>query len=128
PMTDSLHASFPVHQEEDVIASRRLVRIGVVSLLVGALGAFFAGLILVVNTGTLRPSAAGPHGTQPAPREISRVEQTPIWYVRDGIDLRDAQKRELETWGWLDRDAGLAEIPIERAIDLVLRTPARVTP
>jgi hypothetical protein len=36
-------------------------------------------------------------------------------------DLRDAQRRELAGWGWGDRDAGIARIPIDRAMDLVVK-------
>jgi len=36
-------------------------------------------------------------------------------------DLRDAQRRELAGWGWVDRDAGIARIPIDRAMDLVVK-------
>jgi hypothetical protein len=112
---------FAVHQEEDVVASGRLVRIGVVSVAVGALGVFVAGALLVVRVGAVTPSLTGAHGPLPAPREISGLEQTPIRDTRVGEDLLDAQKRRLETWSWVDRDAGIARIPIRRAMDVVAR-------
>jgi len=115
------HRGFEVHQEDDVVASRRLVRIGVVSTAIGAIGVLVAGLVLSAGAGSVTPSLAGPGGALPAPREISEVEQTPIWSTRDGEDLRDAQRRELESWGWVDRDAGVAHIPIDRAMDLVMK-------
>jgi hypothetical protein len=112
---------FEVHQEEDVVASRRLVRIGVVSVAVGAIGVLVAGVLLAIRVGSVRPSNAGATGPPPAPREISQVEQTPIWNTRVAWDLRDAQRRELAGWGWVDRDAGIARIPIDRAMDLVVK-------
>ena len=111
---------FPVHQEEDVVASGRLWRIGVAGVLVGAVGVVVAGILLVVRVGDLRPSFAGPGGPRAAAREISQVEQTPILDARDGEDLHAAQRRELDGWGWADRDAGIARIPIQRAMDLVV--------
>ena len=36
-------------------------------------------------------------------------------------DLRERQRRELESWGWVDRKAGIAKIPIDRAIDIVAK-------
>jgi hypothetical protein len=112
---------FEVHQEEDVVASRSLVRIGVVSVLVGAIGVLIAGLLLAIRVGGVKPSLAGPSGPRVAPREISQAEQTPIWDTRVAGDLRDAQRRELAGWGWGDRDAGIARIPIDRAMDLVVK-------
>ena len=32
---------------------------------------------------------------------------------------RRLEQQRLETWGWEDRDAGLAHVPIERALDAV---------
>ncbi len=116
---------FHVHQEEDEISSRHLGRIAAASVVVGAVGVFFAGLLLAASTGSIRPSVAGPGGTRPAALEISGVRQTPIRETRAGLDLRLTQMRELERWGWADRDAGIATIPIDRAIDLTLGEAAR---
>jgi hypothetical protein len=35
-----------------------------------------------------------------------------------GDALREAQRHTLESYGWVNREAGLARIPIERAMDL----------
>jgi hypothetical protein len=113
-------ADFEVRQEEDVVASRSIVKVAVVGLLTGALGVLCAGIILVASTGSLKPSFAGPKGQRPAESQISQVEQTPIRDSRRGLDLREAQKRELERWSWVDRRAGRVTIPIETAIDVVI--------
>lgn len=106
------------HQEEDLVPSGPIVRISIVSVLVGAIGVFFAGLIVIAATGSLAPRVTGPGGTKPAPREIGELEQTQIWKTERGIDLRDAQRGELDRWGWADRDHHVARIPIDEAIDL----------
>ncbi|HEY4015167.1 MAG TPA: hypothetical protein VGM06_17610 [Polyangiaceae bacterium] len=111
--------SFQVRQEEDWIASRRIVGAALGWTLLGALGVVAAGLILVATSGSLRPSAAGPTGPAPGGVRISGIEQTPIWDARDGLDLRARQRAELDAWGWADRDAGIARVPIGYAIDLV---------
>ena len=116
---------FAVRQEEDRVASGSLIRVGLASIVIGAAGVFFAGAILASQVGTLRPSAAGPHGPRRATRTLSQIEQTPIWETRVGIDLREAQGRELERWGWVDRDAGVAKIPIDQAMDIVAREVSR---
>jgi hypothetical protein len=119
-------SEFAVHQESDEVATKSLVRVAIVSLIVAAVGVFFAGLLVVAGTGTLRPDFAGASGRRPAPRELSQIEQTPIWQSRTGIDMRRAQLRELSSWGWVDRKARVAKIPIDEAMDLVAqgRAPA----
>jgi len=116
---------YEVHQEEDVVASRSLLKIYVVSILVGALGVFFAGVILAASTGALQPSLAGPKGQQRAFAQLSHVEQTPLRDSERGIDLRRAQLRDLASWGWVDRKAGVAKIPIDEAIDVVVEESSR---
>jgi len=111
---------FEVHQEEDVVSSAAVLRVAVTSVVIGAIGVFFGGVILAAATGTLRPSFAGPGGPKPVGRTLSEIEQTPVRDTRTGLDLRDAQERELRRWGWVDRRAGVATIPIERAIDVLV--------
>jgi hypothetical protein len=116
-------AGFDVHQEDDVLPSRRLARIGLTGIAVGAAGVLAATLLMVATVGpvALNRSRTGP--PPPGPRRISGIEQTPIGPSRDGEDLRDSQRRDLESLGWIDRDAGIAHIPIERAMDLVRAEP-----
>jgi hypothetical protein len=111
---------FDVHQEDDQVATRRVVHVALVGVLTGAVGVFCAGVILVASTGALRPKLAGPDGTRPSTAQISKVEQTPIRDTRRGLDLREAQRSELERWSWIDRSAGVATIPIDTAIDIVV--------
>jgi hypothetical protein len=68
-------------------------------------------------TGRLRPDTR----PQPAAAQIAGVEQTPVSETRAGLDLEGVQRQRLDRWGWADRDAGLATIPIDRAIDHVVR-------
>ncbi len=124
-MSQQLPFDFEVHQEEDLVATRRLLKVAVVSLLVGALAVFFGGLVVACSTGALQPSFAGPRGPRASSPQMSRVEQTPIRDTRRGIDLRNEQLRDLESWGWVDREKGVAKIPIEQAMDVVVREASR---
>jgi hypothetical protein len=42
----------------------------------------------------------------------------------DMAQLRAQQQRALEAIGWVDRDRGIARIPVAAAMDLLARTPA----
>jgi hypothetical protein len=117
-------AGFPVRQEDDEVASSRVTATTVVGFVVGAVAVFIGGW-LVASMGGLRPNAAGPGGPRQAPRAISHIEQTPIWSDEPGIDLRNAQHRELESWGWVDKKAGIARIPVARAMDVVVGEESR---
>jgi len=37
------------------------------------------------------------------------------------LELRTRQERQLESYGWVDRKAGIVQLPIGRAMDLVAR-------
>jgi hypothetical protein len=116
---------FQPRQEEDLVPSATLVRTTLVSVLVGAIGVFFAGLVVVAATGSIVPGVAGAGGTRAAPREIDEIEQTPIWKTQRGIDLRDAQRAELGRWGWANREHHIARIPIDDAMNLVVEQEAK---
>ncbi len=111
---------FHVHQEPDAVPSRTLIRVSLASVVVGAIGVVVAGWLLVLVVGAMRPSFANDGGPRPAASQLSGVEQTPIWDSRRGEALEARQRLQLESWGWVDRDAGIARIPIERAMDLVV--------
>jgi hypothetical protein len=88
---------------------------------------FVAGLLLERDAGAARaPGQSAPASVtdRDAARRIANVEQTPILVAGDGLDLRDRQRDELARARWLDRDAGVATIPIDRAMDLIERAEA----
>ena len=115
---------FRVHQEEDLVAAPKVVRVALVSFGIGLLAVFLEGELLESNAGRIRRSPIDGE-TPTAGREISNIEQTPILEARDGLDLRDEQREQLSHYAWVNRDAGIAAIPIERAIDLVVEEEQR---
>jgi hypothetical protein len=54
----------------------------------------------------------------PAPRDT--LERSLVVVTSPGLDRNAARARDLDRYRWIDRDADIAEIPIERAIDLEL--------
>ena len=98
---------------------------------IGAVVAFAATLVLVVG-GTIlgtrlglgrEPAAAGP----PAAIDLPPPPRLQVDAPRDLALERDAERAELESYAWIDRDRGIVRIPIDRAIDLLARRglPAR---
>jgi hypothetical protein len=113
--------AFAVRQEQDSIAGGRLVKIAVLAIAVGLTGVAFSVLLLETNTGGIRGHLPGGASPRAAGSAIADVAQTPLFGAADGLALRRKQRDELSRYRWVDRDAGLAAIPIEQAMDLVAR-------
>jgi hypothetical protein len=113
---------FAPEQAADHLPQRRLVAVGAASVVILLVAIAAAGLLLRVD----RPDHGRATAPLPAraPDEIGHVEQSLVESTRRGLDLQDRQRAALGRYGWVDRDAGIARIPIERAIDLTLeRSP-----
>jgi hypothetical protein len=67
----------------------------------------------------------GPTGDPTARFPMPVVQPDP---VADLNKFREAEELELNSAGWLDQKAGIAHIPIERAIDLVAQRGLPVRP
>lgn len=120
-MSGATTHGWPVHQEDDAIASARLARLAAGSTVILGAGVVAAAALLVAVTGRVRPAG----WSRPGPARIAGIEQTPVRESRAGLDLNEARRRELDRWGWADRQAGVATIPIDRAIDRVVQEAAR---
>jgi hypothetical protein len=107
---------FVVRQESDRLASKKLV-----ATTIGSIVAF--GAAVAVSGGILgaerRPVAPGAAAPSVAPMTLGTVEQGLILGPARGQGVRSEQRTALDRWGWIDRDAGVARIPVERAMDLV---------
>jgi hypothetical protein len=115
----SSHFSFAVHQEPDDVGSYSMVRVVLVSLVIGCAGVAGAGALLVAAAGSLEPEDA----ESKAVREPARwpIERTPIWKTRRGIDLREEQRGTLRQGArWVDGGAGVVTMPIDEAVDIVI--------
>jgi hypothetical protein len=62
---------------------------------------------------------AGAYGRQVPPEP--RLQTAPL---RDLAALRAAENGVLDTYGWVDREAGIARIPVERAMALLAERAA----
>jgi len=101
-------------QEPDLVPGWRLLRIFAVAVCVATLGVLVSWWMLRgarANEAPPRAAAAAAFGAE-AP------EQTSLETSERGLALQREQRKQLSRYGWRDRDAGIAEIPIDRAIDL----------
>jgi hypothetical protein len=101
--------------------SVRLIRIILVVVVFVAIIAIAASTWIQVST---RRSLGRPFRTVPglrAPREIGMIDQTLLERDEYGPTLRAHQIQTLQRYGWADREHGIAQIPIDKAMDLFVK-------
>ena len=120
PHTDPAHAQPPhapeVRSEDDRIHTGKVVFVGVASLVIFFIASWIAASYYLTRRAD--------HGPLPVPPEIGQskiglVEQTVFDLQVRGQRDRAARLERLSSFGWVDRDAGIVHMPIDRAMDLV---------
>ena len=132
-MADTKHHSAEIPVEQDGISYSGLVWFTVVlagsALVIHVLmwGMYKFMEAQALDHDVARAPLAAPPGSRPAgPAVLSRIwpQAPPELYVPDEpTNLRSFQRQEeleLSTYGWVDRNAGTARIPIDRAKELLL--------
>jgi hypothetical protein len=114
---------FTVVQESDVVASRKVSVILLVTIVISIVSVAAAGMILSVRRKSL--SFHEPASASAAPSQIANIHQTPILRDRHGWELREKQRRALDEYHIIDRQRGLVQIPIDRAMQIVVDDAAR---
>jgi hypothetical protein len=107
----------PGHESTD--ASLRLIGILAASLALGIATVFLVSYgIFAAGRGArpLAPALGRPAAFQNGPDERTSTEQA--WQEIDA-----QTRRNLDTYGWVDRPAGVVRIPIGRAMDLLAQPP-----
>jgi len=109
------------HERRDIDPGR-VTRIGA-----GILAFLLFSMLL--SWGVTRGLVARRIAESPAPNPVAerlgpRQPPAPQLQTAPHADLEALHARDariLETYGWVDRDAGIARVPIERAMDLLAR-------
>lgn len=127
-MTD---ATLPVHApaaphghppaEEDVVPAGKIATVGVVALVVFFLGSVAAGLGMVAMQREVNPEGPPPLPSQLGQAKIGIVEQRLFENANQGVAWRARAQRQLGSTGWVDRQKGVVHIPIDEAMELVVK-------
>ena len=109
-----MSAKHTAAQRDTDINIRRVLRTaaGVVAAIIVA---------LAIARGLLAAFGAGIHDPARAPRESPPAPSEQVRPVADYQKYREVEEAKLTAYGWVDRKAGIAQIPIERAMSLVAR-------
>ncbi|HEX7488748.1 MAG TPA: hypothetical protein VF341_07570 [Anaeromyxobacteraceae bacterium] len=105
--------------EEDWVPSRRIVLVGVASLVLFFVGSLAAGLALRALRRELNPDGPPALPSEAGKAKIGMVEQRLFENANQGSAWRAQAEQRLRSTGWVDRQKGIVHIPIDRAMDLV---------
>ena len=111
----------PAAQAEESIAWGTVIGVGA-----GAIILFVVATLIAYRFQTNREKELQPLGPDPIPRQIGQneigiVDQVPFDITRAFQVYRDDRNARLESWGWVDRKAGIVHMPIEEAMDRVVK-------
>lgn len=105
-----------VRQEEDLVPARKIM---VIAAIVVAVSAAYIFAALGIEACGPRGPLPGAYG-QDVPEEVNAMELTLFdTELPSELAVREA-RAYLQSFGWIDAEAGVAHIPIEVAIDLYL--------
>jgi hypothetical protein len=111
-------SSHPVEQEPDLQSIRVLLIVGGVLVLLTVFFSAWAALTVDARTGRLlSPDHPGPDA---AVLDRTDIEFQLFDLEARGVDKRGLDRIRLESHGWVDRDRGIAHIPIDTAMTLTL--------
>jgi hypothetical protein len=105
-----------VRTEEDHVSTRTILWVGVGSLLLFLLAGMAAGVYLRMRQAERGALAATPEAGS---SKIGLAEQDFFDVAVRGTRENARKRARLSSYGWVDRNAGVVHLPIERAMDLV---------
>jgi hypothetical protein len=108
-----------LYQEEDRVPVAPVAIGTLVTLVISAALTIWAVSALFSFEANLRPSGAFPETWIGFRRTVARVRED-VFGERRGPGLIASERAELRSYGWVDRDARVVHIPIDRAIEILV--------
>jgi len=118
------HEEHAAATEGENLPIGKVVMVGVVSILIFAIGSVWALKMRTQTIESMNPSGAPALPASLGNEEQGIVDQIPFELNHWVKDDRAASARQLTSYGWTDQKAGTIHIPIERAIELQLADSA----
>jgi hypothetical protein len=111
----------PQAQASESIQWNAVIGVGVGAIVLFTVATLIAYRFMVHREKELQPLGPDPIPQQIGQREIGIVDQVPFDVTRSFQAYRDDRNARLESWGWVDRKAGIVHMPIEEAMDRVVK-------
>jgi hypothetical protein len=124
-MSSSAHGASvrqpPGDLEDKNLPYRKIVAVGGGAIVIFALSIVWSTLLLRGAEKEMHPA-----GPPPLPPGVNQYEVGIVNQRMFSLDQRAAQKRlqqmtRLNTYGWLDKQAGVAHIPVDVAMDMLVQ-------
>ena len=116
------HAPETGHEVTDVPA-RPLAQVAI-GIAVLVLGSFLAMFVLFRIFNYYQPLFDDPPHSLAAARQATTGPRIQIDPPRQKFDLRETEEQILSTYGWVNKDVGVARIPVDRAMELIAEKTA----
>src|SRR4051812_5146617 len=111
------------HVHSDEMNLKKIIAVGVVSLLVFAVGIICAYFLMVGQRAEVRRLGPERPRTELGKAEIGIVDQV-LFSSDNRLEIwRAEHKKRLESYGWIDKTKGVAHIPIDQAMAKVVASP-----
>ena len=122
PSHSAEHLNPPDKQAEESIRWDLVVGVGVGAIILFTIATLIAWRFMVHRENELQ-AGSGPLAIprQIGQAEIGIVDQVPFDVTRAYQTYRDDRGARLGSWGWVDRKAGVVHMPIEEAMDRVVK-------
>ncbi len=119
------HGAAEVAHAQQQMNWKSIIGVGVGSIIIFAVATVWSTHILNSTRAAMQPA-----GPPPVPRQVDEYEVGIVNQRVFALDQRAAQKRlqqieRLRSYGWVDREAGVAHIPIDEAMKMYLSEQAR---
>ncbi len=119
PSLDRGRAGRPQHVP-DVVRLRFVVAVGTTTLVLFALATAASTAIYLRGRGSVPAAERAAEPVAAGRTVIGIVDQLPFEVAGEERSRREAERRRLGSYGWVDRDRGLVHVPIERAFDRIV--------
>jgi hypothetical protein len=119
------HGASEVAQAQQQMNWGWIIGVGAGSMIIFALATVWSTHILNTTRAELQPG-----GPPPLPKQVDQYEVGIVNQRVFSLDQRAAQKRlqqmeRLRSYGWVDREAGVAHIPVDEAMKMYLAEQAK---
>ncbi len=115
------HLAPPAPPEAEGIHYWKIGGVALAAVIVFSVAIAFSTSILTRLSKELQPNGPDPIPRQIGNAKIGLVEQVPFDVSREALNYRTAKQGRLQSWGYLDRKAGTVHMPIDEAIDRMLK-------
>jgi hypothetical protein len=121
PSHSTEHMDPPPAQAEESIAWGTVIGVGAAAMILFTVATLISWRFMTGREKELQPLGPDPLPVQIGQGEIGIVDQAPFDITHYFQVYRDDKNARLSSWGWVDKKAGTVHMPIERAMERVVK-------